>query len=78
MQTQASDGSVGTMKALTTRTTTATATTEIVDAIVADSVVLDFGPFEVLSFPLWKNCPSTPKYAVAVDARPSSSFAEAC
>ena len=52
MQTQASDGSVGTMKALTTRTTTATATTEIVDAIVADSVVLDFGPYEVLSFPL--------------------------
>ena len=51
MRTQALDGSFGIIVALITGTITAAATV-FVDAIVVDSVVLDFGPSEVISFPL--------------------------
>ena len=52
MRTQALDGSSGMIVALITGTITAIAAAVSVDAIVVDSVVLDFGPSKVISFPL--------------------------
>ena len=51
MRTQALDGSSGMIVALITGTITAIAAV-FVDAIDVDSVVLDFGPSKVISFPL--------------------------
>ena len=82
MQTQALDGSSGMIVALITGTITAIAAAVSVDATVVDSVVLDFGPSEVISFPLWKKYFFTRMCAVTkvayVAAWANYGFVEAC